>query len=134
MLQSQDARTERAAYMTLVGAAAARKRAEEKRQHCPEKWDYETERLFWQLELLNERMTELEMPDDQKVDIDALRNKFHKPAAQHLHQKQGHQPRDNAHGEKEQGHEDQAEEETFEHEEVVAGTPVQLSNFEHPHK
>jgi hypothetical protein len=133
MLQSPDARTERAAYATLVGAAATRRRAEEKRQHSPEKWDYETERLFWQLELLNERMTELEMPDDQKVDINALRNKFHKPAPQ--------QPRDNTSGAKEpeQGHEmgersNQAEEETLEHEEVVVDTPIQLSNFQKPDK
>jgi hypothetical protein len=82
LLQSTDARLERAAYATLVDASYACSRAEEKRQRCPAKWDQETERLFGQLELLNQRMTELDMPEDQRVDITALRNKFQNPDAE----------------------------------------------------
>jgi hypothetical protein len=75
-LQSPDARLERAAYATLLDASYACSRAEEKKQRCPAKWDQETERLFWQVQLLNERMTELGMPEDQKVGIEALRSQF----------------------------------------------------------
>jgi hypothetical protein len=74
--QSEDARLERAAYSTFVDASYWHTRAEERANRRPGKWNAEIDRLLVQLEQLNERMTELEMPEEKKVDIEEVRSRF----------------------------------------------------------
>jgi hypothetical protein len=74
--QSDEARLERAAYSALVEANYWRGRSYERARRRPGKWNAEIDRLLVQLEKLNERMTELEMPEDRKVDMEEMRSRF----------------------------------------------------------
>jgi hypothetical protein len=73
--QSEDARLERAAYATFVDVSYWHKRSDERAQR-PGKWNAEIDRLLAELERLNERMTELEMPQEEKADMKEVRSRF----------------------------------------------------------
>jgi hypothetical protein len=51
-------------------------RCHEKAARRPQKWNHQIERLLLELEDLNRVMTDLEMEEDQKADIDGLRSHY----------------------------------------------------------
>jgi chromosome segregation ATPase len=95
--QTDEARLERAAFASLVDAKYSLTRADEKAKRKPGKWREQIDRLLLEIEDLNERMTDLAMPEDQLVDVDALRARFR--LGDEEEQDKGGQKKDDATGE-----------------------------------
>jgi hypothetical protein len=79
LLQTDEARTERAVYGNLVETEYSLWRADEKRARKPGKWGGEVSRLLQELEDLNGRMADLGMPEEDFADVDALRAEYRPP-------------------------------------------------------
>jgi hypothetical protein len=97
LAQTEEARLERAAYASLVEAKYSFTRADEKSKRKPAKWREQIDRLLLEIEDLNERMNDLAMPEEQLVDIDALRTRFQ--PSEEEEQDDGGEKRDDAAGE-----------------------------------
>jgi hypothetical protein len=76
LAQTDEARLERAAYGSLIDAKYSLTRADEKTKRKPGKWREQIDRLLLEIDDLNERMTDLAMPDEQLVDVARLRARF----------------------------------------------------------
>jgi hypothetical protein len=79
LLQTDEARMERAAYASLVETGYSLWRADENGARKPGKWGGEVDRLLEELEALNNRMADLGMREEDFADIAALRAEYHPP-------------------------------------------------------
>jgi DNA repair exonuclease SbcCD ATPase subunit len=74
--RTEDGVVERAAYASVIDTRCLFARAQEKAMGRSGKWNHETERLFEELEILNDRMIDLGMPESSLVDIAAVRSQI----------------------------------------------------------
>ncbi|OHS95275.1 Psp-related protein [Tritrichomonas foetus] len=73
--QTKEARLERAALMPQIDLDITIERGEEKKQRRPKKWDNRISRIIDEIDELNDRLTDLGLPDEV-VDTEALREKY----------------------------------------------------------
>jgi hypothetical protein len=74
--QSNDARSQRAAYGNLVDTNYSLLRAQEKTRRRPVKWAEQIDRLILEIEDLNDQMEAFGMPSEALANIEELRAKY----------------------------------------------------------